>query len=110
MIIVSACMAGLAVRYDGKDACIQTIERLVQEGKAMLVCPEQLGGLSTPRHPAEIQFGDGYDVLDGKAKVMSTHGEDVTDQFIKGAHQALQIARLAGATKAILKASSSTFY
>jgi len=106
MIIVSACMAGLAVRYDGNSYLVEGIARLVREGKAILVCPEQLGGFPTPRPPAEIQNGDGYDVLDGKAKVIDQQGEDVTEEFIRGAQRALEAAQAAGATKAVLKENS----
>lgn len=106
MIVVSACMAGLAVRYDGNSSLIEGIARLVREGKAVLICPEQLGGFPTPRPPAEIQNGDGYDVLDGKAKVIDQQGEDVTEEFIRGARQALAVAQAAGATKAVLKENS----
>lgn len=106
MIVVSACMAGLAVRYDGNSSRIEGIQRLVREGKAVLVCPEQLGGFPTPRPPAEIQNGDGYDVLDGKAKVIDQQGADVTEDFIQGAQQALTVAQAAGATKAVLKENS----
>ncbi|WP_288160968.1 DUF523 domain-containing protein, partial [Streptococcus pneumoniae] len=63
MIVVSACLAGLKVRYNGSHRLDQRIEELVQEGKAVTVCPELLGGFSTPRPPAEIIGGDGYDVL-----------------------------------------------
>lgn len=63
MIVVSACLAGLKVRYNGSHRLDQRIEELVQEGKAVTVCPELLGGFSTPRPPAEIIGGDGHDVL-----------------------------------------------
>ncbi|WP_078554104.1 DUF523 domain-containing protein [Bacillus alkalicellulosilyticus] len=106
MIMISSCIAGLATRYDGKDARVEAIEALVAEGKAMLVCPEQLGGLPTPRLPAEIVGGDGYDVLDGRARVVNSAGEDVTKQFIAGAYQSLKIAQKIRATEAILKENS----
>lgn len=70
------------------------------------VCPEQLGGLTTPRLPAEIKDGGGQDVLDGLARVVDKEGTDVTDQFIKGAYETLKLARLLGARKAILKEKS----
>ena len=79
---------------------------LVKQGKAILVCPEQLGGLKTPRIPQEIQGGTGEDVLDGKCKVINKNGEDVTQQFIKGAKETLKIAKLAGAKKFIAKSKS----
>ncbi len=106
MKIVSACLMGCECRYDKKSALDADVEQLVRDGKAIPVCPEQLGGLSTPRPPAEIVGGDGFDVLDGKAKVINDRGEDVTHMFIDGAHQALRIATAAGATRAILKERS----
>jgi uncharacterized protein YbbK (DUF523 family) len=66
------------------------------------VCPEVQGGLSVPRVPAEIQGGTGEDVLEGKAKVVNMNGQDVTEQFLKGANQALQIAQSVGAKEALL--------
>jgi uncharacterized protein YbbK (DUF523 family) len=106
MIIISACLAGLETRYDGMHNRMESIEKLVSEGKAMLICPEQLGGLPTPRLPAEIVGGNGEDVLNGRAKVIDSGGNDVTKEFIKGAEQALKVAKSVGATQAILKESS----
>jgi uncharacterized protein YbbK (DUF523 family) len=106
MIIISACLAGLETRYDGKHNRIESIEKLVSQGKAMLVCPEQLGGLPTPRLAAEIVGGNGEDVLNGRAKVIDSGGNDVTKEFIRGAEQALKVAKSVGATQAILKESS----
>ena len=56
----------------------------------VLICPEVLGGLPTPRPSAEIIGGNGDDVLDGKAKVMTKDGEDVTEAFVSGAYKALE--------------------
>ncbi|MFZ5967991.1 MAG: DUF523 domain-containing protein [Bacillota bacterium] len=106
MILVSACLAGIRCRYDGSDKLIQEIQNLVKEGKAVLVCPEQLGGLSTPREPAEIQGGDGSAVLKGQASVISKDGKDVTAGFIKGAEETLKIAQLYDIEYAVLKARS----
>lgn len=79
---------------------------MVQRGEAVFVCPEQLGGLSTPRPPARIHGGTGADVIDGKAKVLTNKGVDVTEQFLKGAHEALKMAQLVNAREAILKERS----
>lgn len=62
MILVSSCLAGLKVRYNGTHSLNEKIEKLVKDGKATMVCPEILGGLSTPREPAEISGGNGDDV------------------------------------------------
>jgi uncharacterized protein YbbK (DUF523 family) len=104
--IVSACLMGCQCRYDKKDNRVEQIEQLVKDGKAVPVCPEQLGGLPTPRPPAEIVGGDGFDVLDGKARVIDDRGNDVTADFIQGAQQALRIAQTAGAAEAVLKERS----
>lgn len=104
--IVSACFAGINCRYDRKNNKIEEIRRLVRKGEAIPVCPEQMGGLPTPRHPAEIVGGDGDDVLDGKAKVIDNKGEDVTRQFMEGAQEALAMAEAVGAKEAILKERS----
>lgn len=106
MIIVSACLCGLNTRYDGKNNLNEKIASLLKEGKAIAVCPEQLGNLSTPRPPHEIQGGDGEAVLKGIAKVVSIEGMDSTSYFIKGAEETLKIAIEAHATCAILKAKS----
>ena len=77
------------------------------EGEELIpVCPEQLGGLSTPRPPAEIVGGDGADVLDGCASVITVEGEDKTREFLDGAHQTLEIAKSQNAAHAILKSRS----
>jgi uncharacterized protein YbbK (DUF523 family) len=106
MKLVSACLMGVHCRFDGKSSLDKDIKQLVKEGKAVPVCPEQIGGLSTPRLPAEIVGGDGFDVLDGKAKVITIEGEDVTEAFIRGATETLRIAKSVGATEAILKERS----
>lgn len=106
MILVSACLSGINCRYDGRNACKEEIMRLVREGKAIPVCPEQLGGCPTPRPAAEIRGGTGADVLDGRARVINLNGEDVTQNFIRGAEETLLIARMVKAKKAILKSKS----
>ncbi len=96
MILVSACLAGIKCRYDGKDnANIKVIE-MVKNGIAIPVCPEQLGGLQTPRIPAEIT----------EDKVLNKKGENVTSQFKKGAKETLRIAKLVNCHKVILKQRS----
>ncbi|WP_078410347.1 DUF523 domain-containing protein [Priestia abyssalis] len=106
MKLISACLTGCECRYDGKSNTVQSFVEMVEQGEAVFICPEQIGGLSTPRPPAEIVGGDGEDVLDGKAKVITNTGEDVTSKFIKGAYEALRAAKLAGIKEAILKESS----
>lgn len=101
--IVSACLAGVKCRYDGTDHLDKEIALLVADGRALPVCPEQLGGLSTPRPGAEIKDGDGNRVLQGQAKVINEDGLDVTKAYLMGAREALKLARLTGARKSITK-------
>lgn len=105
-VLVSACLAGRACRFDGSAGSDDHVGRLIAEGRAVLVCPEVDGGLSTPRPPAEIVGGDGADVLAGRARVLTNEGEDVTDAYLVGARKALDAARRTGAGRAILKARS----
>ena len=70
------------------------------------ICPEQLGGLPTPRAPSSIVKGDGKAVVAGHAKVINSLGEDVTGTFMKGARETLKLAKIAGAEKAIMKSNS----
>lgn len=105
-ILVSACLAGCACRFDGSANTEDALARLVSEGQAVMVCPEEDGGLGTPRPPAEIVGGDGHDVLAGRAKVITDRGVDVTDAYLRGAERALAAARDSGATTAVLKARS----
>lgn len=105
MLIVSKCLTGECCRYDGRSKPDPEIAALVNEGRAIAVCPEQLGGLPTPRVSAELT-GTGEDVLSGKARAVTRDGRDVTEKFVTGAEKTLAIARLAGAKRAILKAKS----
>jgi len=79
---------------------------LLQHTILIPVCPEQLGGLSTPRERSILTGGDGRDVLAGTARVITESGRDVTENFIRGAHMTLEIANLNTASTAILKAKS----
>lgn len=106
MIIVSACLCGINCRYDGGNNLDERVFKLLMEGKAIPVCPEQLGGLETPRDPKEIVNGNGMDVLEGKARILGVDEADATTKFIKGAYETLKIAEAVGASVAILKARS----
>lgn len=96
MKIVSACLAGLNVRFDGKNKGNEKIIALVKEGKAIPVCPEQLAGLGIPRPKTEIRDG----------RVFTKEGKDVTEAFLRGAEKTLALAKEHGATEAIFKARS----
>ncbi|WP_289137589.1 DUF523 domain-containing protein [uncultured Brevibacillus sp.] len=106
MKMISACLIGCECRYDQKSCLDEDLEQLLREGKVIPVCPEQLGGLPTPRPPAEMIGGDGFDVLDGRARIVDQTGNDVTAEFLAGAQQALKLAKTVGATSAILKENS----
>lgn len=103
MILVSSCLTGLEVRYSGTHSLDNRISKLVRENKAVTICPELLGGFSTPRESAEIVGGDGEDLLDGKAKVLEKSGKDVTELYIKGAYATLEKAKKINATIVVLK-------
>ena len=105
MLIVSKCLTGDCCRYDGGSKPDERIRELVSKGEAIAVCPEQLGGLPTPRTPTELT-ASGEMVLAGRGCAVMRDGTDVTSCFIKGAYAALKIAREAGATRAVLKARS----
>jgi uncharacterized protein YbbK (DUF523 family) len=105
-VLISACLVGLNTRYDGSNNLNQIFADMVKKGEAVPFCPEQAGGLTTPRSPSEITGGDGLAVLAGKARVITDKGQDVTEDFIKGAKEALKLAKLIGAKTAILKSKS----
>jgi len=106
MILVSACLLGMKTRYDGKSKkCAACIAALA--GKWwMPFCPEQLGGLPTPRTAAEAQGGDGHAVLVHRAKVITHAGLDVTANFIQGAEEVLRLAEQLTVEAVFLKSGS----
>ncbi|MBG0812805.1 DUF523 domain-containing protein [Planomonospora sp. ID82291] len=108
MILVSACLMGRKVRYDGaaKTSGDAALARWRQEGRLVPFCPEVSGGLPVPRPAAEISGGGGEAVLAGTARVLAADGTDVTEEFLTGARAALAAARSAGARIAILKEGS----
>ena len=108
-VLVSACLLGQAVRYDGADMfCDHPIlQQWIREGRIVPVCPEVAGGLPIPRLRAEIAAGTGgMDVLAGIAKVVDSGGRDVSAFFINGARRALELAQTNGIRIAILKEGS----
>ncbi len=105
-VVISACLLGVRCRYDGGHSQNETAMQHQRTCQLIPVCPEESGGLPTPRPPAEIVGGDGNAVLDGKAKVMTVDGIDVTEAYLQGAHHALAVAQTYNATQIILKAKS----
>lgn len=106
MILVSACLVGLQTRYDGRVVDSPGCREELENYTWIPVCPEQLGGLPTPRCPADIAGGNGFDVLEGQARVICDDGKDVTAPFVRGAEMVLDIARRQGVEKIFLKARS----
>jgi uncharacterized protein YbbK (DUF523 family) len=104
MIIVSACLLGVNCRWNGQNSLEKKLWAYLPD--LLPVCPEQLGGLSTPRDPVQIIGGNGFDVLAGKAGVKNAFKKDVTKEFITGAQSVLRIAGLYNVKKAILKEGS----
>lgn len=95
-VLISACLLGVACKYNGGDNRMEYLEELMEHCQLLPVCPEQLGGLATPRCPAEICG----------ARVIAKDGTDVTVQYEKGAREALKLAQMLGCRCAILKARS----
>lgn len=95
-LLVSACLLGVASRYDGKTAFNSDLFEIIKRHEIVPVCPEQLGGLKTPRNPNEIS----------KGHVVEKNGTDNTAEYIRGAKETLKIAKLLGCDIAILKERS----
>lgn len=105
MYIISACLCGVNCKYSGKNNLNERCLNLFRKGKAVLVCPEQLGGLTTPRNPVELDSAVN-EVVEGDGRALDNQEQDVTKQFLDGAYETLKIAKELGATKAILKEGS----
>lgn len=127
-VIVSACLAGVCCRYDGRDALSSQVKERVEAGECISLCPEELGGLGTPRPRARIEAFEGSSVslpqdiqaalcqpigvegggavFQGKARVRTEEGVDVTDAFLSGAFEVAREAVRCGARSAILKTRS----
>lgn len=106
-ILVSRCLLGHRVRYDGgAHGPYDVLARWQAQGRVVALCPEVAGGLPTPRPAAEIPGGQGAQVLDGLLPVVSIEGEDFTAQFVSGAEQALALVKQHGIAIALLKARS----
>lgn len=95
-ILVSACLLGLNVRYDGGNKFLDNLNELKEKHNLIPVCPEIFGGMTTPREPSEI-VGD---------YVINKVGKDVTDKFINGAEETLKLAKFYDCKYAILKKNS----
>ena len=96
MILVSACLLGIDCKYSGGNNLNEKVLEYIKDYEVIPVCPEIMGGLSTPRPPSE-RIGD---------KVLNNQGTDVTNEYTKGALETLKLAKLFNVKKALLKAKS----
>ena len=95
-ILVSACLLGVACRYDGKSKPVNEVVALKDKYALIPVCPEILGGLPTPRIPCKIKDG----------RVLNSAGEDKTAEYVRGAEEVLRLARIFNCDTAVLKKKS----
>lgn len=107
LLLVSACLAGYPCRHDRTHRLNEKVRALVAEGRAIPICPEQLAGLGAPRMKIEFDTeGGGASVLDGTAGAHFEDGTDCSDVLMRAAGEVLRLAKLYGATGAILKDGS----
>lgn len=99
-ILISACLLGIDCKYNGENNKVQALVEALDNIRFIPVCPEQLGGLTTPRLPAEIVY------TNGKRRVVNKELSDVTREFEKGAEETLKLAKLYYCQAAILKERS----
>jgi uncharacterized protein YbbK (DUF523 family) len=102
-VIISACLLGVKCRYNGTSARSPSLLNKLKGLTIVPLCPEQLGGLPTPREESLIAQGTAFDVLSGKGRVLTKSGKDVTENFIRGAKESYKIALQTGAKIAYLK-------
>lgn len=100
MILISACLVGINCKYNGKNNYNEKALELVKSGQAIPICPEQLGGLTTPRNPSEIK------TINNKRYVINNKNEDVIDEFVRGANEVLKLAKELDVEKVILQSRS----
>lgn len=100
MILVSSCLLGINCKYNGKNNYNEKIENILKNEEVLPLCAEQLGGLTTPRSPAEIR------IVNGEKRVFNKLGEDVTENFLRGAQEVLKMVKKFNIKKAILKEKS----
>lgn len=100
MILISACLIGINCKYNGENNFNKKALELVKSGQAIPVCPEQMGGLPTPRNPAEMRM------INNKKCVVNSKNEDVTKEFLKGADEVLKLVKELNIKKAVLQSRS----
>ena len=106
MILVSACLIGINCKYNGYNNKNEKVIQYLKDKQFIIACPEQLGGMSTPREPSEIIELDTKDVIKGKISVINNKMIDVTNKFKEGAKETLKIANIYNCKEAILKDGS----
>jgi uncharacterized protein YbbK (DUF523 family) len=104
--LISACLCGINCKYNGESNFIPYYWDLLRQGDFIPVCPEQLGGLPTPRSACEIVGGTGEDVINGHAQVLTADGRDLTEWFLRGAQETLRIAIQTGVEGVFLQSRS----
>jgi len=104
--LVSACLAGINCTFRGKNNLNDKVKKLADSGAAIALCPEVYALLGTPREMVELSGGDGNDVLDGKARAVSSSGRDVTEDLVAGSYKILNMAKKYGIREAMLKSNS----
>jgi len=105
-VVVSACLVGVACRYDGADKGLPQVHRLLQGQKALPLCPEVLAGLGVPRPPMVFEAADGAAALVGATRLLDAQGRDCTADLARGARFAVRLAEAAGCERAVCKARS----
>lgn len=106
MILVSACLLGIDCKYNGSNNDNAKVKEYLKNKAFVIACPEQLGGLTTPRDPSEIVKCDKDGTINENYKIISNKYVDVTRNFIKGANETLKIAKIYNCKEAILKDGS----
>lgn len=106
MILVSACLLGIDCKYNGSNNDNAKVKEYLKNKAFVIACPEQLGGLTTPRDPSEIVKCDKDGIINENYKIISNKYVDVTRNFIKGANETLKIAKIYNCKEAILKDGS----
>ncbi|MDK2564585.1 DUF523 domain-containing protein [Romboutsia sedimentorum] len=106
MILVSACLIGINCKYNGYNNKNEKVIQYLKDKQFIIACPEQLGGMSTPRDPSEIIELDTDDIIKGQTIVISNKSLDVTNKFKEGAKETLKIANIYNCKEAILKDGS----
>ena len=109
-ILVSACLTGLKVRYDGSEKAQMSdqLQRWQKEGRLVIFCPELAAGLSVPRPPVEIISAEIKDTLLAQVRIIEINGQDVTEQYQLAARLALRTAQESDCTAALLTDDSPT--